>query len=181
MKHYRRKAHAFLSVPSPASGGTADSQLTHLSSPCKLMRERDHFWGDLKSQGALEPRSKLHLEVKSQRQCTAFGRHCMPCRWAIVSTQSFNLTFLWVHIQCPHSHKNFLARQCLFSPSSCSRPQAISAASLFVPLSHFFYVCQNTLEMALQTSTCNTCTWPSNEEGILKCDKVKWCRGVCLD
>lgn len=26
-----------------------------------------------------------------------------------MSTQSFNLAFLWVHIQCPRSHKNSLA------------------------------------------------------------------------
>lgn len=30
----------FFQLPSRASGGTADSQLTHLSSPCKLRRER---------------------------------------------------------------------------------------------------------------------------------------------
>lgn len=124
----------FFQLPSPASGGTADSQLTDLSSPCKLMRERDHFWGDLKSQGALEPRPKLHLEVKSQRQCTAFGGHCMPCRWATVSTQSFNLTFLWVHIQCPRSHKNLLAGSvCSALPPVADPVQSVRHHSL----SHF--------------------------------------------
>lgn len=37
----------FFQLPSRAPGGTADSQLTRLSPPCKLVR-RDHFWDDLK-------------------------------------------------------------------------------------------------------------------------------------